>query len=300
VDYRRELPSLSALAAFESAARHCNFTRAARELGTSQPAISRHVDNLETRLGCPLFERRGNRLTVTADGRRLYQTVLKAFEEIRATAQEVARGPKARAFTIACTYDMAHCCLMPRFARLREVLDGLEVQVTASEGAPRFDDQAVDLWISGSGLAGNGIDSRALFQEEIFPVCSPDFARKYEAVLRSESIERLLGLPLLHLSKESLGWGGWQTWFSAFKCEAPEPQTRLSYNNYVYLLEAAARGDGLALGWTKFVERQMAAGQLVAAVSRKVKTNFRYHAYWRRAAPAASHVARIARVLRAP
>lgn len=300
MDYRRELPSLSALAAFESAARHCNFTFAARELATSQPAISRHVDNLETRLGCKLFERRGNRLTVTAEGRRLYQSVLKAFEGIRATTNEIARAYGVRTLTIACTYDMAHCWLMPRFARIREMLDGLDVQVTASEGAPRFDDRAVDLWIGGNSLTGKGIESRLLFQEEIFPVCSPEFARRHRAVLRSGAPEKLLGLPLLHLSKENLGWANWQTWFFSLGCDAPHPKPQLSYNNYVYLLEAAAKGEGMALGWSNLIERHLLLGHLVVAVPRKVVTKFQYRAHWRAEDDRSEVIKHLVRILRTP
>lgn len=280
MDYRREIPSLSSLSAFESAARHCSFTAAARELSTSQPAISRHIDNLEVWLNCPLFERRHNRIKLTVAGRRLYQSVIRGFEEIRSAVSEICDDRRVPKFTIGCTYDVAHCWLMPRFSGLRKVLEGVEIQVVTSEGHPDPRDIGTDLLICGGQIPNEKLHHALVLEEEVFPVCSADFARRHAAILEAGDIERFTELPLLHLSKENLGWANWQTWFAHFGCEVDTPGPELSYNNYVYLLEAAASGEGMALGWTSFVERYLEAGLLTIAHHEKVRTGFGFWAIW--------------------
>ena len=280
MDYRRKIPSLSSLSAFESAARHCNFTTAAREQSTSQPAISRHIDNLESWLNCALFERRHNRVKLTIAGRRLYQSVITGFEEIRSAISEISDHRSNRNFTIACTYDIAHCWLMPRFSDLRRLLEGVEVQVITSEGHPDPGDIGTDLLICGGQIPNERLHHALLMEEEIFPVCSAEFAKRHAKVLQSGNIEKISELPLLHLSKENFGWANWQTWFAEFDCEIIPPGPELSYNNYVFLLEAAVAGEGMALGWKNFIDRSLEAKFLAIAHKKSVRTGFGFYAIW--------------------
>ena len=133
-DFRFKLPSLSALSAFESAARHCNFSRAAEELRTSQPAVSRHISGLEGMLGAALFERERNRVSLTPDGQRLYHAVVAGFQEIGRAIDEIAQRPRRQTLTIACSYDVAHLWLMPRHDGLQDLLGaGTDIRIVASE-----------------------------------------------------------------------------------------------------------------------------------------------------------------------
>ena len=89
---RRQIPSTAALIAFESAARHCNFSRAAAELNTSQSAISRHISGLETQLSAQLFERRNKTVRLTDAGTQFYHAVVSGLETISTAAAAVAEA----------------------------------------------------------------------------------------------------------------------------------------------------------------------------------------------------------------
>ena len=116
---RYNIPSSSSLMAFESAARLCNFSRAAEELHTSQSAISRHIADLETRLGARLFDREKKRLHLTPYGEHFYRAVVSGLESIQSAATAIAIWSAGEQVTIACTHEISHLYLMPRFDALQ-------------------------------------------------------------------------------------------------------------------------------------------------------------------------------------
>lgn len=259
---RFRLPSMSVLSAFESAARHCNFSRAADELRTSQPAVSRHISGLEGDLGIKLFERRRNKVTLTADGQRLYHAVVAGFQEIGRAVDELQHHPRRKVLTIACSYDVAHLWLMPRHGGL-QALVGVEtdIRVVASEYEHQavIEDDAADIALTYLNPLPHGVESALLLEEEVFPVCAPDVA----GTLSSMEPGALEEIPLLHLSKRNFGWASWQSWFAAHGIDAADDGAGRRFSSYVYLLEAAADGGGVALGWSGLVERYLEQGRLV-------------------------------------
>lgn len=274
MNFRYKLPSLSALNAFESAARHCNFSRAADELATSQPAVSRHVTALEQSLGTALFERTGNRVALSDDGRRLYHAVVAGFEEIGRAVDELKRSPRRPVMTIACSYDVAHLWLMPRHEGLQEVLGPeTEIRVVASEYEQQnlSPDKGIDLRLTYLDPLPDGIDSVELLGEEVSPVCAPAFAQQHAELLEALGCGALAELPLLHLTKRNFGWASWPVWFQAFGLEegaAPPPRR---FSSYVYLLEAASSGAGMALGWNGLADRYLEQGRLVRPLSEQLR-----------------------------
>jgi len=271
-DYRFKLPSLSALSAFESAARHCNFSRAADELRTSQPAVSRHVSGLEGMLGAALFERERNRVSLTPDGQRLYHAVVAGFQEIGRAIDEIAQRPQRQTLTIACSYDVAHLWLMPRHDGLQDLLGaGTDIRIVASEYEHQalIQDRDTDISLTYLNPLPDGLESVHLFDEEVFPLCAPGFAERYGTEIAAGDLARL---PLLHLSKRNFGWASWETWFGARGKEVPQDLNQRRFSSYVYLLEAASEGVGLALGWAGLVERYLDQGRLVRIAADSLRT----------------------------
>jgi len=271
-DYRFKLPSTSALSAFESAARHCNFSRAAEELRTSQPAVSRHITGLEGMLGAALFERQRNRVTLTADGQRLYHAVVAGFEEIGRAIDEIVRTPLRQTFTIACSYDIAHLWLMPRHDGLQDLLGPeTDIRVVASEYEHQalIQDRDTDLSLTYLHPLPDGLESVLLFDEEVFPVCAPGFAAAHAEAIGAGDLSRL---SLLHLSKRNFGWAGWDTWFGAQGHSAPDSPEQRRFSSYVYLLEAASEGTGLAIGWAGLIERYLEQGRLTRITDGGLRT----------------------------
>jgi len=252
--YRR-LPSMSALRAFESAARHGSFSRAADELATSQPAVSRHVLGLEADLGTALFTRNGNRIALSSDGRRLFHAVVAGLDEIGRAVDDLRRAPQRKAVTIGCSYDVAHLWLMPRHGGLQEGLGSdVDIRILTSdyELHDTGPEDGVDVRLTYLHPLPDGTRSVLLFEEEVFPVCAPD------------AVDAVADLPHLHLSKRNFGWASWERWFALMGRDAPTQHSRdRRFSSYVYLLEAAVDGAGLALGWTGLVDRYLEQGRLV-------------------------------------
>ena len=287
---RFRLPSLSALSAFESAARHCNFSRAAEEMNTSQPAVSRHISGLEASLGTRLFDRKRNRVALTADGRRLYHAVVAGFQEIGRAVDELRGHPRRRMLTIACSYDIAHLWLMPRHDALQDLVGGdTEIRVVASEYEYQamIQDETVDLALTFLNPLPDDADAVRIFDENVFPVCAPGL------------VDLQARAPLLHLNKRNFGWADWSDWFAFTGQELPRREGDRRFSSYVYALEAAADGAGLALGWAGLVDRYLEQGRLVRYEGAGLSSGGAFHAVINRKSSSRSMTADVINFLRA-
>jgi LysR family glycine cleavage system transcriptional activator len=146
---------------------------AARELCIAASAVSRHVANLERQSGLTLFTRRGNRLELTASGRRLADAATEGFGHVRQVLAILPQQAGKRTFTIGCSYDLAHTWLMPRFHGLREVVSDYELRIVTSDTYANFDDPDVDVSVRYADGRWPGFASTRLLGEEVFPICAP-------------------------------------------------------------------------------------------------------------------------------
>ncbi len=126
------LPNLAALRAFEAAARHQNFSRAAEELHVTHGAVSHQVRALEAELGVPLFIRNGKRLAITAPGTRFGQTVRDAFNDITAGAQYLRAHAQQKRLTVSCLPSFAARWLAPRLGHFMESHPDTELVLQSS------------------------------------------------------------------------------------------------------------------------------------------------------------------------
>lgn len=259
---RYEVPSSSALVAFESTGRLCAVGRAAEELNTSQSAISRHIRHLEEHLGVRLFDRTGRGVVLTPSGQTYLASVTSALDLLNATGKDLRLA--SQGVTIACTHEVSHLLLMPKFARLRRALGrNVSIRFLTSEYqmVPEMVHAGADITFEYATLPVEGRSVRVL-DEQIIPVASPAFMAAHASILsRDPSMWKTI--PLLALSKNNFGWATWNDWSSSVGADMVG-QTADTFDNYVYLLEAATSGAGLALGWKGFVDRYLEAGTLVA------------------------------------
>ena len=277
---RYNIPSTNALLAFECAARHCNFSRAAEELFTSQSAISRHIATLENRFNTRLFDRHKNKtLILSEQGQLLYRAVVASLDNIQSAAQAISNSSLNQQITIACTHEISHLYLMPRFEQLEKSLgEDLTLRIMTYE----YDmmetslDPRIDIIFVFDIRGINAEHRRLLFQEAIQPVCSPEFAREHAETLK-RPINEWGDLPILTLSKQNRGWATWDDWFEAVEA-TPSNINYSSFDNYVYLLEAAAAGRGLALGWRGLIERHLSNQSLVTITDYFVESDRAIHA----------------------
>lgn len=277
---QERLPSMQTLSAFESAARLASFTAAARELGSTQPAVSQRVVQLETDLGAPLFERGPRGVTLTAEGARLFEAVHQSLDAIRVATTDIRTRRASGALTLLTDFGFATYWLMPRLSRLKHSMPDVDVKiVTSQEGFDPQRDHADVAIAFGSG-DWSPCTSTRLFPEEVTPVCSPAFAAAHPHIANAAD---LASLPLLHVqATEPERWLAWDSWFAAQGVtRAPAGSgsgsgTGMTFNSYALVIHAALMNEGVALGWTPLVDELVNSGQLVRLLDTPVVTSRGY------------------------
>jgi LysR family glycine cleavage system transcriptional activator len=252
------LPSLNGLRAFEAAARHLSFTRAAAELNVTQTAISHQIRRLEDQLGIALFERGHRTLTLTREAQGYLPAVRAAFEDLRqATARLQQRG-RDDVLTVSTTASLAAKWLVTRVAAFQDANPGIEVRITTSAHLVDFRREQVDMAVRYGRGNWPGLRAAWLMAEDIFPVCSPALLRGDKPLRRPEDLAHHT---LLHatVSRED-----WQLWLTAAGLPTSLATRRgLSFDQSFMATEAAMEGLGVALGRSAYVQADIAAGRLV-------------------------------------
>ena len=274
---KKQLPPLSTLVAFEAAARHLSFTRAAEELNLSQAAVSQQIRVLEKHFGIELFIRSHRSIRLSARGREFQHTVSAVLKQLATASAELMALESQTRLTVAADQSIASMWLMPRLPRFQERHGDIAVRIIASddEGDCLKDD--VELAIIHGDGSWPGFQSSRLFGEEIFPVCSPDYLDGENATLTPEA---LVQQTLLDLDDSQWNWMNWRTWLSQQDIHLPARHRALQVNNYPMLIHAARNGQGIALGWRHLVNADLESGRLIRATEHSVKTRFGYYMVW--------------------
>lgn len=275
--YRSYMPPLDALVPFEAAARLTNFTAAAQELSVSQSAVSQQIKNLEADLGVALFKRSGRRVALTHLGREYQHIVARAIEQIANASRELRTTRGQPRITLAADQSIAWMWLMPRLPLFQSQRPDLAIRLVASDSLADCLNDMVSLAIVHGDGRWPGYRSRLLFEEEVFPVCSPDYAA---LAPRLGAVGDLQNHKLLHLEDSEWQWLNWRMWLTEMGAEAPSRSHGLVINNYPLLIEAAKKGQGVALGWRHLVDHELAAGALVRPFEAAVRTRQGYHLVW--------------------
>ena len=267
------IPPANALIAFESAARLGNFTLAARELRTSQSAVSRQIGTLETWLSTRLFVRSRAGATLTEAGERFRDGVAAGLAAIHRGAAEAAELSSAEQVVIACSHEASHFLIMPRYGALQQVLgDDVQIRVHTCyhchyRSLPADPSADILLTWDASGVARE--DRVLALREAVRPVCSPAYAAAHAQALAGP-IAGWSELTFLDLLRPNEGCATWEDWFAAAGRPNGTPR-RVEHDTYTLVLEAAAAGHGIALGWRHFVDRLVETGALVALGDRFVE-----------------------------
>jgi putative choline sulfate-utilization transcription factor len=279
---------MQTLSAFESAARLASFTAAARELGSTQPAVSQRIVQLEEDLGAPLFDRGHRGVTLTPEGALLYEAVRSGLDTIREATSDIRARRATGALTILTDAGFATYWLMPRLARLKASMPGVNVKIVTSQlGYDPHRDHA-DIAIAFGDGHWPPCTSTRLFAEAVTPICSPAFRDLHASVSVAAD---LAALPLLHVQPtDPERWLAWNTWFAAQGLQAPEDSQGMMFNSYSLVVQAALMGQGVALGWTPLTDELIASGLLVRLLDTPVTTERGYYLVCPPARPAPAAV----------
>lgn len=268
------LPPMQTLSVFESAARLASFTAAARELGSTQPAVSQRVVQLEADLGTPLFERGHRGVTLTPEGVRLFEAVRHSLNAIRVATADIRARSATGTLTIFTDFGFATYWLMPRLSRLKHLMPDVNVKIITSQAGfdPRHDHADIAIAFGDGDWAP--CTSTRLFPEEVTPVCSPAFRDAHPEVAHAAD---LADLPLLHVQPtEPERWLAWNGWFAAQGLNPPVDRHGMTFNSYALVIHAALMKQGVALGWTPLIDELLASGQLVRLLEKPVVTSRGY------------------------
>lgn len=269
------LPSLPALIFFEAAARHLNFTAAAEELGTSQPAVSQRINQLERELGVALFERRHRGVLLTPEGDRLYHIVYSSLTDISQQIEKIKKKKTRDTLRIDTDMGFASYWLLPRLDKLQRLMPDVDVQISTSPNDFNLRDSHANLSITFGNGHWPGCHSEKLFPELVVPVCTPEFIRRYGPL---DTPQSLLKVPLLNLPETNPSrWLTWYDWFGSQRIILDNSVASLTFNAYSLLIEAALKGKGVALGWMPLVGQLLDDGELVIPCGPEVKTERGYY-----------------------
>jgi DNA-binding transcriptional LysR family regulator len=265
-----DLPPLSSLVSFESAARHVSFKKAADELNVTPAAVSHQVKALEQELNSALFRRHHRGVELTETGAYLFVSLQRGFEEIgNALDQLKARSSKA-SVTIRATTAMSALWLTPRLAQFWKSHPHISVSQIVSDAGGEEPD--CDLSIHYGDLSGETGRCRRLFHDRISALGSPRFADQN----RIESVDDLAEVPLIHLETEGTDWTDWQDWFAALGYGGKLRKTH-RVNNYVIALQAAQDDMGAVLGWEGLTRSFVESGRLVNLLTETVSSPRDYY-----------------------
>lgn len=264
------LPSLTALRAFEAAARHESYTRAAEELGVTQGAVSRQVRDLEEALGLTLFRREGRAVRLSPAGQALAGEVAGDLERLTGTiARAIAAGQQATLLSLAVLPTFAARWLVPRLPDFRALHPGIEISLTSRSDPFDLRRDRCDIAIHFGRPEWPGAQLRPLCPEDLVAVAAPALIDRYAIAAPAD----LLRAPLLHLTSRPHLWERFRDTHGDGAGALPG----MRMDQFAMIISASCAGLGAALLPTYLIEDELASGRLVRLADGPVAEG---EAYW--------------------
>jgi LysR family glycine cleavage system transcriptional activator len=268
----RRLPPLNALKAFEAAARHESFTKAAAELAVTQGAVSHQVKALEAILRVRLFHRVRQRLVITDAGRAYLEVVRDAFDRLALGTERLLQRQNSGTLNLTTSPNFAAKWLVHRLGRFAEAHPDIDLRVSASLHHVDFAHEDIDLAVRHGNGNWPGLHVTRLYAEALFPVCSPRLMRGRRA-LRTPS--DLRGHTLLHVNDRR----DWTRWLEVADV-IDVIDVNLGgpiFNQASIAIDAAVDGQGVALARTALAAWDLVGGRLVRPFKPALDAPY---AYW--------------------
>jgi DNA-binding transcriptional LysR family regulator len=255
---RRKIPSTAALVAFESAARHQSFTKAADELALTQSAVCRQIAGLEEFLGIELFRRSRRGVKLTEAGLAYSRKVAAQLDAVERDTLAAMGQQGAQGLELAVVPTFATQWLVPRLKEFQRLHPEVTVHLTNRTRPFLFADTSFDAAIYFGDGDWSGTEAHYLMPEEPLPVCSPELLGERAQFAAAE----LANLPLLQQSTRPYAW---RQWFAAQGLNVPRDMSGPRYELFSMLAQAAMHGMGVALIPPFLIQRELDAGLLVPA-----------------------------------
>lgn len=276
-ELRRLVHSPHHLFVFEVCGRLLSFTRAAEELGVSQPAVSLAIRQLEDAIGQDLFERRHRAIRLTDAGERFFNEVSTSFERLLQAAREVNRSDDADLVTLSISTAFANYWVMPRMTRLHKSYPNIDLRLQVVDKDVDLEYENVSLGIRRGRGSWSGYESVSIAREEIYAVASPAYLTSNP---RPKTVEDLLEHQFIHLEEPFRPRPTWRDWFQSFDIEFVDKGEGLRLNDYALVIQAAMAGEGVAIGWRHVTESLIKKRLLVPVLAQSYITGEEFHLIW--------------------
>ena len=265
----RRLPPLNAVRAFEAAARHLNFTRAADELNVTQAAVSHQIKALEAYLGFQLFRRAGRALLLTDEGQVLFPAARDAFDGIHAAfvPMQAANTPGVLAVTTLPSF--ASRWLVPRLRRFRATNPDVDVRLSTTFDTVDLVAEGFEIGVRYGLGSWPGLQSWRLMEEDMFPVCAPSLLKDGAPLTKPEDLAN-------HTLLQDAGMD-WRIWLDVAGVQVKDPDRGPGFLDSAHALHAALDGQGVLLGRSVLVRDELEAGGLVKPFDISIPSAY---AYW--------------------
>jgi len=274
----QRLPSLNAMRAFEAAARHLSLTKAAQELHVTPAAVSHQIKALEADLGVPLLRRVKGAFVLTETAQTALPVLQAGFDQIAEAARRLRADETRHFLTISVGPTFATTWLVRRLGAFKAAFPEIDVRLQTTDTAAEFERDGVDIGIRYGTGQYPGLEAVRLFDEEIYPVCSP---RLLDQGPPLDSPAALVGHTLLHVEwsltsakSETLDW---QMWLRAAGVDDVDADRGPRFSHANLALQAAMAGQGLALGSESLARDDLAAGRLICPFDVVLPMNFAYY-----------------------
>jgi LysR family glycine cleavage system transcriptional activator len=281
------LPPLNALRAFEAAARHRSFKRAAEELFVTPAAISQQVKSLEEYLGVELFRRLTRAIELTAAAEAMLPKLREGFDCFAAGLVHARRAEERGRIAVAAPPNFVARWLMPRLRSFTTAYPQFDLRIIGTlkaidnvdEEAPRDsgrDDDEAQLAVRFGIGDYPGMEVDLLFRPSYVPVCSPKLLGRGPPLRKPADLKHH---PLIH-DESSPGdeeRPGWEEWLEHVGAKGVDGARGPRFSNASLVHEAAIDGVGVALALRPLVDSDIEEGRLVVPIEREVPTRFAYY-----------------------
>jgi LysR family glycine cleavage system transcriptional activator len=270
------LPPLSALRAFEAAARHTSFSKAADELHVTPAAISHQIHALEEDLGVRLFHRMNRSIELTASARILLPGLSEAFSGIQSSVRRLRAHNDTGTLTVTASPSIAGKWLVLRLHRFQEQHPEVDVRISATDEVVDLTRGDFDIAIRYGRGKYPGLEVELLFTNEVFPACSPQLLTAGPPLRAPDDLSRHT---LIHDQAEARDplLPTWPMWLKAAGVKNVPAAAGLTFNSMSLALDAAVAGQGVVLAYSNIAAADLAAGRLVRLFSLSLPDAFAYY-----------------------
>ncbi|WP_309603781.1 transcriptional regulator GcvA [Phenylobacterium sp.] len=274
-EQRRRLPPLNALRAFEAAARHLNFSRAADELSVTPGAVSQQIQNLEDYVGAALFKRTPKGLLLTDAAQTALPALREAFDRLAEAASLLTAAVDGRRLTLTAPPSFAAKWLVPRLGAFEQAHPHVDVWLSAAIELVDLAAGEVDVAIRYGAGRYPGLEVHRLFAETVIPVASPDHLAAQPLLTPGDLANHVL----LHDGSPDLddSCPDWTMWLAARGVKGVDGMRGPRFNQSSLVIEAAVNGRGVALAKRTLAAADLEAGRLVAPLQIATAVDFAYY-----------------------